>query len=403
MFPMKMPIAAMLSLCAALSAPVWGPPLELHASKAPREHTEARSPEAPSGESRTSTGEPQPSPGETPQPDGDAPQPPGPDAEEAGRQGVKLDSIGEEYLAESERFLDGGDVAGALAALLRARARSPRNRKLERELREITGAMRSEAYYTPEPLQIGKGIPSPLQLLLTYESGGGAVPVAGMPVAFDFLKGNGVLTDEAITNDLGIAKCYVESITDAAEGVLIRGRVTLKVDDLEVELDRLTQTYEFTSFSIFDAPHSLLASGGETQPLSDDLRRAVCAELEALFTARGFTRFTCGSVTHPSLFRRAMDLELPAVRLLGDEQGAKVLLLVDIRTAFLSQPSPDFHFFRASLAAKMIDAQSFHLYFESAKEERGAGPTPYLAERQAVRNALARLSAELESYLGTLR
>jgi hypothetical protein len=402
MNPMKMPIAVLFPLLASLCGPVCGFSTGLVASKAPGKPSEARSPEAPLVQPQPSSSETQP-PSVEPQPPGDAPQPPDLGAEEEGRSRAKLDPIAEEYLAQAGLFLDGGDVASALTALLRARARSPRNRKVERGIREITGSMRSEAFYAPEPLQLGKGISSPLQFLLTYENGSEAVPVAGMPVDFDFVKGSGVLTGKAITNDLGIAKCYVESVTDAAEGVLIRGRVILRVDDLEAELDQLTRTYEFSSFSIFDAPHTLLVSGGETHPLPDDVPPEVCAALQALFTAKGFTRFACGAVTHPSLFRRAMELERPAVRLLGDEQGAKVLLLLDVRTAFLSQPSPDFHFFNASLTVKMIDVESFHLYFESTKEERGAGPTPDLAERQAVRNALVRLSADLESYLRTLR
>ena len=145
------------------------------------------------------------------------------------------------------------------------------------------------------------------------------------------------------------------------------------------------------------------SSPDESRPLPEGALRSVCEAFEAVFQAKEFRRFACGAVTHPSLFRKAMELERPAIRLLGDEQGAKVLLLLDIRTAFLSQPSPDFHFFGATLTAKLVDVKSFHLYFESTKEERGAGPTPDDAERQALRNALVRLAADLESYLGTLR
>ena len=384
---MKIPIAAMFLLWAALSVPLFGPPLELLASKEPREKpAETRHSEAQPGE---------------PRPGGSQP-PAGQDAEEEERRGATLDPIAEEYLTEAGLFLNGGDVARALVALLRAKARNPENRKIEKEIKKITGAMRSEAYYAPEPLQLGKGISSPLQFLLTYENGNEAVPAAGVPVQFDFTKGNGVLTGEAITNDLGIAKCFVESITDAAEGVLITGRVVFRVDNLELVIDSLTRTYEFTTLSIFDAPHAILVSGG-AHPLSGDVQRAACASLEALLASKGFTRFSCGAATQQPLFRRAMEMERSAVRLLGDERGAKVLLLLDVQTTFLSQPSPDFHFYRAMLTAKMIDVQSFHLYFESTKEERGAGPSPELAEQQAVQNALVRLSADLESYLGTLR
>jgi hypothetical protein len=378
MLPMKMTIAALLSLWAALSSPACGPSSELIAAKQPGDRpAEAQSPES------------QPPPGSTPE------------AEE--RPGAKLDPIAEEYLAEARVSLDRGEVASALVSLLRAGARSPGNKKVEKELEEITGSMRSEAYYTPETVQMGKGLSSPLQFVLTYRSGNEPVPLADIPVRFDFAKGSGVLTGEAVTNDLGIAKCYVESITDAAEGVLIVGRVVLRADDLAVEIDSLTRTYEFTSFSIFDTPHVLLISGDETHPLPEDVSKTMCGKVQALFSGKGFSRFACGTVTHPSLFRRAMELDRSAVRLLGDEQGAKVLLLLDVRPSFLSQPSSDFYFYRASLTVKMIDVQSFRLYFESTKEERGAGPTSDLAEQQAVGNALGRLSADLELYIATLR
>jgi hypothetical protein len=137
--------------------------------------------------------------------------------------------------------------------------------------------------------------------------------------------------------------------------------------------------------------------------LPEDELRAACETFEAAFRAKEFGRFACGAATHPSLFRRAMELERSAIRLLGDEQGAKVLLLLDVRTAFHSQPSPDFHFYRATLSAKLVDVQSFRLYFEGTREERGAGPNPEEAERQALQNALARLAADLEPYLGTSR
>jgi hypothetical protein len=320
--------------------------------------------------------------------------------------GKRLDPIADEYLTESQTLLESGDVAGALVSILRARARSPGNGKVEKALGDVTGALRSRAYYAPSPVRVGKGIPSPLQFLLTYAGGSGEVPVPGIPVEFDFARGTGVLTGEAVTNDLGIAKCYVESVTEAEEGVLIRGRVILRVDGRETALETLERVYEFVSLSIFDSPHVLLVSVEETGLPPADAVSAACAAIRAAFGAKGFSRFDCAHASPRSdaeLFRGAMDLDRPSVRLLGDERGAKVLLLLSVRTAFLSQPTPGFHFHTATLSMKMVDVRSFRLYFQDTREEQGAGPDPETAERQAVRNALAALTADLESYLETLR
>ena len=312
----------------------------------------------------------------------------------------ELDPITEEYLREAESAEENLEIAKALDLILRARSRQPENRKVVRALKKIAGSLESEVYCAKETIRMGEGLSAPLQFFLFYRRGAERLPVPDIPVLFDFIEGNGTLTGEAVTNDLGIAKCFVEEISDFGESVVIGARVALRMEGpLPPELEGLDQSCRFSAVSLLDLPNSLVLSPA----LSPGTEGAVCERLVARFKGKGFSRVWCGESADAELFNRAFEMDKSSLRLLGGQNAARILVLVDGRTGFVSQQSADFFVSETELSLKMIDAESFELYFESTASEKGAGPTRERSAEQALLNALGRVQADLDRYLEEVR
>jgi hypothetical protein len=165
------------------------------------------------------------------------------------------------------------------------------------------------------------------------------------------------------------------------------------------ELEGLDQSCRFSAVSLLDLPNSLVLSPA----LSPGTEGAVCERLVARFKGKGFSQVRCGGSADAELFNRAFEMDRPSLRLLGGQNAARILVLVDGRTGFVSQQSADFFVSETELSLKMIDAESFQLYFESTASEKGAGPTRERSAEQALLNALGRVQADLDRYLEEVR
>jgi hypothetical protein len=312
----------------------------------------------------------------------------------------ELDPVTAEYLREAESAEENLEIAKALDLILRARSRQPENRKVVRALKNIAGSLESEMYCARETVRVGEGLSAPLQFYLFYRRGAERLAVPDIPVHFDFIEGNGKLTGEAVTNDIGIAKCFVEEISDFGESLVIGASVALGVEGpLPPEIEDLDRSCRFSAVSLLDLPNSLVLSPS----LPPATEREVCERLVARFKGKGFSRMSCGGTAAAELFNRAFEMDRPSLRLLGGQNAARILVLVDGRTGFVSQQSADFFVSEAEFSLKMIDAESFELYFESTASEKGAGPTRERSAEQALLNALGRAQADLDRYLEEVR
>jgi hypothetical protein len=313
------------------------------------------------------------------------------------------DGIAEEYYNRALISMEEKNFAFALTLLIRAQRRDPENPKINREVDKLVSSLNSKAVYKNEMIQIGKGLLSPLQFILTYERGNESYPVADMPVFFFFNKGEGVLTENAVTNDLGLAKCYVESIKDFEGMIKIQALVSLNSDDQFITLNSLTREYIFSSISLFDLRYSISMLIDMENPVEKEFFPSFCNRALEIFTENEFSHVTCDTAVNRILFTSAFTHDKPSIQLLANSYGAEIVILLKVTSSFASSPSTDFFFSNAHAEIKIIDTREFIVQFEEETFDKGAGQFKRDSEYQAILNAINRLNDKLDGYIQQLR
>jgi hypothetical protein len=291
----------------------------------------------------------------------------------------------------------------ALTLLFRAQRRDPENSRINREKDKLVSSLNSEVVYKNEIIQRGKGISSPLQFILTYERGNKSYPVADMPVFFSFNEGEGVLTENAATNDLGLAKCYVENIKDFERLIKIQALVSLTIDDQLITLNSLTREYIFSSISPFDLRYSIYMLIDMENHVEKEFFPGFCSRALEIFTENEFFHVTCDTAVNRTLFSRAFSHDIPSIQLLSNAYGAEIVILLKLTSSFASSPSADFFFSNAHAEIKIIDTREFIVQFEEETFDKGAGRSKKESEYQAILNAINRLNEKLDGYIQQLR
>jgi hypothetical protein len=321
-----------------------------------------------------------------------------------------MDSVAREYYAEAVENLEGGDIARALLLLYTARERSPRDRDIRAEIERVVSSLEPEAVYRKELIRKGKGLESPLQYILTYGTGDERVPVFDMPVSFTFIQGSGLLTEEAVTDDLGIAKCYVEDIRDFSDLVIIEAGVVLQAGGARIEPESLKRQFVFRDVSILDLPHLVLvrivdpdpSSAAEAAvPLPADLN--LCGTASEPFYRNGFSRLSCAPADDPRIFDRAFSMDRSALALLKNQRNTGMFVLIRLTPAFFQQQSADFFLYQTAAEMKIIDAESFSLQFETSSREKGAGRTAREALDRSLVRSVEGLNERVDEYIARTR
>jgi len=310
------------------------------------------------------------------------------------------DKIAEEYYREALVKLKEKNISEALILLLRATHHNPHDSKIKRELNRLLSSLESEGNYRSEVIQKGSGLESPLQYILYYNTSRGKHPVSDIPVRFTFRVGRGILTENAITNDLGIAKCFIEKITDFDRAIIIEATIFLDIHQEETVFDYLTQEYVFRNISIFDVPHSIVLY---VDKVPDNCPPGLCDEALEPFHAHGFSDVRCYCIENKDLFRSAFLLDKSAITLLNNDTQSDIIVLVRIKPSFVMRQSIDFYLYDALAEIKIIDTHTFLLQFEENTTERGAGRSSEESEYQAILSAIRSLNKKVDEYLSRLR
>ena len=96
-----------------------------------------------------------------------------------------------------------------------------------------------------------------------------------------------------------------------------------------------------------------------------------------------------------------MSLEEDAVAALR-QSGSETLILVTVKTSFISQQEVDFFVSGADIQVRFVDPAGAAGYGNEISA-RGAGPTRDRSSLQAVDNALDLMIEDIDSYLKELR
>lgn len=320
------------------------------------------------------------------------------------KRGFIQNKIAEEYYNAAMDALEQRDIARALVLLIKAHYRAPKDSIILDSLEGLIGSLESKAFYTKETIKKGMGLEHPLQYQVLYNYNGRTIPVGDIPVHYSFYKGNGILTEGAITDNYGIAKCYVEEVTHFENSLSIKAQVILTIEGKQFPIDALSQDYFFSTISFMDMPHSVVLFF-ESHSLSEDHKNipSLCTRIVNLFRDNGFTNVECMQSIDPPLFQRTFEMDKPSLQIMGDRTGSDIIVLLWIKTSYLSQPSIDFFFSQAEVSTKIMNTQNSTILFQEVFTEEGAGSTQSEAEQQALSKALGRLTERIDIYLKRIR
>jgi hypothetical protein len=316
------------------------------------------------------------------------------------RSGVDL-TLSEEYYEQAVSVLEEKNIGQALILLLRSLGRNPDNERALTLFESINGSLVSEAHFIKEPITRGRGLERPLNFFLYYVVGEEVYPVPDIPVRFEFLSGTGELTEEAVTSDAGLAKCYVERIDTYEKGVTVEAVPFLDYDGKRRNLEHLAQRYVFSNVSLLEqTQHVYLLFDNSDRELNSNQFSHIKNSFIGLFHENEFNDVEFHYMTEEILFNRALQLDRPSINVLSD---ADMLFLVRVKTAFISQQSVDFFFSNADILLQVVDTKALSVMVREQVSRRGAGKTRALSADQAVVNAVSDISRQLDLFLKEVR
>ena len=313
---------------------------------------------------------------------------------------IPKDAVTREYYTEAQRRLEARDISGAIVLLFRAQRRNPEDEAIRDDLEGILSSLEADVIYRQEVIRKGSNLKSPLQYALHYRRGEQRIPVSDVPIRFTFLEGSGQLTEDALTNDLGIAKCYVEEIGDFDRLVVIEAKVILEVSDERIEIPSLRRQYMFMDVSILDVPHRILIHVKET---SVSFSPILCEKAVTPFRENSFSDVACAFSGETPLFEQAFSMERSALTILKNQSLATVLILLRLTPRLAQKQSADFYLYETEAALKIIDLDTFFLHFQDSGTERGAGRTEQEAEEQSIIQAILYMNQRVDTYLKYVR
>jgi hypothetical protein len=310
-------------------------------------------------------------------------------------------ALSDEYYAKAELTLQEGNLYDTFLNIMKSLDRNPENEKARLLLDRLQDSLLSESHFMKEPITRGRGMDYPLSYLLYYTPEKEVVPVSDIPIQFRFVEGTGVLTEEAVTNDSGIAKCYVEQIDSFDQGITIEAVPFIEYNGNSITLEHLAQTYIFRTVSMLEqTQHVYVLFQNPDQEWGSEQFSHLRSSLSRLFRENEFLDVQFHYMTEQILFNRATALDRSSIDILTD---ADTLFLIRVETTFLSQQSVDFFFSNAHIVLEVIDTNTPAVTYTDEVTRRGAGKTKEQSAYQAVVNASKDLARNLDLFLTEIR
>ena len=310
-------------------------------------------------------------------------------------------ALADEYYERAELTLEEGNVHDTYINLMKSLDRNPAHEKARLLFDRLSSSLVSESHFMKEPITRGRGMEHPLSYLLFYQREGHVQPVPDMPVEFRFIKGSGILTREAITNDAGIAKGYIERIDEFDQGITVEAMPVIHYNGSTLQLEHLARVYMYSTVSMLEqTQHVYVLFENPDQDWGAQQFDHLKESLSTLFRENEFSNVQFHNMTEAILFERALSLDRSSINILTD---ADTLFLIRVQTNFVSQQSVDFFFSAAHIVLDVIDTNAPSVSFTHEVSRRGAGKTKELSAYQAVVNAVNDMSEKLDIHLKETR
>jgi hypothetical protein len=172
----------------------------------------------------------------------------------------------EKYLAAGTEKIGQGNVSEGIQQLVAvlserqklaapSKAAEETSRKAEMELSTVGSALNldSGTEWVDENKNqvtgnaIDLGTPKALQpsVILSFNMGRGRTLVAGAPIVFEFVKGSGVLTGFATTNEYGQANCAIAKLDSQDQEQIIRASLAYRMGSFTYRFQGLTRDFVY--------------------------------------------------------------------------------------------------------------------------------------------------------------
>ena len=310
-------------------------------------------------------------------------------------------ALADEYYERAELFLEEGNVHDTFINLMKSLDRNPAHEKARLLFDSLSRSLVSESHFMKEPITRGKGMEHPLSYLLFYQQDEHVQPVPDMPVEFRFVKGSGIITEGAVTNDAGIAKGYIERIDDFDQGITVEAIPVIQYNGSTIQLDHLARVYVYSTVSMLEqTQHVYILFENPDRDWGTQQFDHIKESFSALFRENEFNNVQFHNMAEAILFERALSLDRSSINILTD---ADRLFLIRVETNFVSQQSVDFFFSAAHIVLDVIDTNSPSVSFTHEVSRRGAGKTKELSAYQAVVNTVNDMSEKMDIYLKDTR
>ncbi len=301
--------------------------------------------------------------------------------------------IAKEYYNKALKELEKNNVYSSLLYLYKAKIKNPEDKTIQKTYNDLINSLYSEITGTQEIIKKGKGLKNPVIYRIYRKKDDLVLPVKDIPVRFRFLNAVGRLTEKDITNDKGIAKCYIEKIEEYNNSVTVEASVWIS----DKELTSLTKSFTFYKKSILDTTIKIIIQS-EGPNIKTSLTEKLGYAIKTLLESSNFYDVD----TLPFYNLNISNIEQKDqnyIKEIGKETSANVIFLLFFNQVSNLQQSPDFYMKKIEIKIMIFDTKNGSIYLIKSITKKGAGKTEEEAFHRAFQNCLKYITEEIKDYL----
>jgi len=287
--------------------------------------------------------------------------------------------------------------------------------EIKSDLEAIIAKIKTESKGSGQEAIVKKPLKQPLILEVSYQAKEKSLPVRGLPVSFEFVKGEGSLQTLTTTDNNGVASCRVWRVDSSLKPNVVEGSIDVRrllgkkkdeeIDKTFLKLASLKERYTFNSYLPREKKVFLV------KVIERNLKERVTpslvqGEIEKWLIDDDYQLKRKGEITD-SQAREILKGNKALIQNLGRVLGFDVLVIGQARTEFVGSTIPmrgeEMEFApccRASVSVKVMEAQSGRIIASGSEGRiKEFGRTKEEAGEKALKKAGEKISQSLLNQL----
>jgi len=237
--------------------------------------------------------------------------------------------------------------------------------------------------------KLGKPLADPLQVRVFWQSDSHKIPIPGLAVDFELVRGTAVHTPQSHTNDDGIALCKVRKVQSAGP-LKLQGRI-----QFPAEYDIAVPDFEFNIFSDNKVIIKVREQNvGETVGISYLENR-----LMERFNSAGFTIIENDLLSAISA-QKVTQFSPQNINTLIKEQSADLVILGSVSSEEVNKIREGFYFAWADAVIKVFDITNQTVVGTYRERGKGGGNSPQNAGTKSIAKVSEKVIDQLFAEIG---